>query len=339
MSSDELSELDLALINALQIAPRVSWSQAARILDVNAQTLAVRWARLRSSGAAWVTVHPGGAYRGHVTALVEVDCGPNQHARLVQEFCADPRVVTVEESTQGYALLLTVMTADMAQMSAFIVGDLGAVAGVSRRRTYLATSVHHDGSAWRLNVLGTSQRRAFESVARTSRPAGPATTVRQAWPMIEALAADGRRTAAEVATATGRNPATVRRTLPRLLASGLVSVRCEVAQSASRRPLSCTWRGRIRADDETRTVAALRTLPNLRLCMSTTGDTNLLITVWAATLAEILDTERVIGAQLPWLELRDSGINLRTAKRLGWLLDVRGHATGDVVVPDALRGR
>ena len=38
----ELSEEDLALIHALQIAPRVSWADAAEILGVHATTLAAR---------------------------------------------------------------------------------------------------------------------------------------------------------------------------------------------------------------------------------------------------------------------------------------------------------
>ena len=39
-----------ALINALQIAPRISWSDAAGILGVHATTLAARWERLKASG-------------------------------------------------------------------------------------------------------------------------------------------------------------------------------------------------------------------------------------------------------------------------------------------------
>ncbi len=53
----ELSEEDLALIHALQIAPRLSWADAAEILGVHATTLAARWERLRSGGAAWITAH------------------------------------------------------------------------------------------------------------------------------------------------------------------------------------------------------------------------------------------------------------------------------------------
>ena len=327
------------MVNALQIAPRVSWSQAGRVLGVTAHSLALRWERLRASGAAWVTVHPGGTYRHHVTALIEVDCRAGAHHEVVAALCADPRVVTVEESTQGYDLLLTVMTGDMAQMSRFVIDDLADMVGVASRRTYLATSVHRDGSGWRLDALNRAQVRELETIARTSGVTIATTPPVNAWPIIRELSSDGRRTAADIAERLGRNPATVRRQLPRLLASGMVSIRCEIAQSASRRPISCTWRARLTAADETRTVAALRTLPNLRLCMSTTGEANLLITVWTVDLARVLDIERELGAKLPWLKLRDSGINLRTVKRLGSLLDENGYATGETITPTALRHR
>lgn len=329
--------MDLQLVNALQIAPRVSWSEASQILDVGAQVLAARWDRLRASGAAWVTVHPGGTYRHQTTALVEVDCRAGAHREVVAQLCADPRVVTVEESTQGYDLLLTVMTADMARMSQFVINELGEMAGVASRRTYVATAVHRDGSSWRLDALEKSQVRELENVARRSHAVGVTTPPVNAWPIIQELSSDGRRTAADIAARIGRNPATVRRQLPRVLASGTLSIRCEVAQSAARRPISCTWRARLRPADQTKTVAALGTLPNLRLCMSTTGEANLLITAWAIDLARVLEIEQDLGAKLPWLTLRDSGINLRTAKRVGWLLDERGYATGSLITPSALR--
>ncbi|MCG7595953.1 Lrp/AsnC family transcriptional regulator [Mycobacterium sp. C3-094] len=332
-----LQELDLQLIHALQIAPRISWSEAGRILGASAQALAARWERLRANGFAWVAVHPGGTYQHQTTALIEVDCRAGAQREVVQALCADPRVVTVEESTQGYDLLLTVMTADMSQMSRFVVDDLATMTGVAGRRTYVATAVHRDGSSWRLDALDPARVRALENVARRARRATAPGPPPAAWPLIQALSGDGRRTAAEIADLVGRNPATVRRQLPRLLASGMLSIRCEVAHTAARRPISCTWRARLRPADRARTVAALHTLPHVRLCMSTTGDANLLITAWTPDLARILEIEQVLGDRLPWLELRDSGINLRTSKRVGWLLDERGCATGEVVTPIALR--
>ena len=70
----EISEEDLQLINALQIAPRISWSDAAGILGVHATTLAARWERLKASGAAWSTAHLMGDPKQMCLALVDVDC-------------------------------------------------------------------------------------------------------------------------------------------------------------------------------------------------------------------------------------------------------------------------
>ena len=56
-ATDQLSEADLELINALQIAPRVTWQDAGRILGVRPATLAARWERIESEGLAWITCY------------------------------------------------------------------------------------------------------------------------------------------------------------------------------------------------------------------------------------------------------------------------------------------
>jgi len=55
--------------------------------------------------------------------------------------------------------------------------------------------------------------------------------------------------------------------------------------------------------------------------------------MWTSSLADITRLERPIGERLPWLSIRDSGVNLRTRKRMGWMLDPTGRATGVVVPP------
>jgi hypothetical protein len=47
-----LEELDLALLHSLQIAPRVPWAEAGRILGASAAALAARWGRLTGHGLA-----------------------------------------------------------------------------------------------------------------------------------------------------------------------------------------------------------------------------------------------------------------------------------------------
>jgi DNA-binding Lrp family transcriptional regulator len=337
VTSIDIDELDLQLVNALQIAPRASWATLGRILAVGAQTLASRWERLSAAGAAWVATYPGGRYHDMVTALIEVDCLPGAQAGVVATLCADPRVVTVEESAQEHDLLLTVMTADLPEMTSFVLDHLASLEGVSHRRVHLATSVFHDGSRWHLHALSREQTEQLERLPRPTQQ-----TVRppaNAWPLIEALAVDGRRTAAQIAEVTGRKPATVRRQLPQLLHSGILSMRCEIAQPASGHPVSCTLRGRLDPAQIGRTVGALRGLPNLRLAMSTTGHANFVITVWAGELARISEIEQLLADRLPSLEIMASSVNLRTPKRVGRILDEQGYATGEVVTPTALRAR
>lgn len=335
MQSTAFDERDLKLIHGLQIAPRVPWAEAARILGSTPSTLAARWDRMRSEGLAWIAAHPSGLVGDLMTGFVEVDCAPGRHDEAIVALQQDPRAVTIEQSARGRDLLLTVMTPDLASFSRFVLDDLPRVPGVQRQQAFLATQIHRQGRDWRLNTLDREQQAGFEAAARQSR-AGEARPPGDAAPLIHVLGLDGRASAAELARATGRNPATVRRQLPRLLGSGVLSFRCEVAQDASMWGLQCTWLARVPEQEKERTVAALTTLPELRLCVSTTGETNLFVSVWARSQSDLLRLERLVGEKLPWLAMVESVVNLRTAKRMGWIIDERGRATGEVVVPNAL---
>jgi DNA-binding Lrp family transcriptional regulator len=332
-----LEERDLELVNGLQIAPRASWADAARILGSTPATLAARWERLREAGIVWTTAHPGGRMRGLLLSFVEVDCVPGRKPDVLRALCRDPRAVTIEESARGRDLLLTVMTPDLAALTRFVLDDLVRMPGVERHRTYFAKQLHVQGNAWRLGALAPDRRAAFDALALPAGDDGSPDPPQDAWPLIEGLSADGRRSAADLARITGRNPATVRRQLARLIASGLLSFRCELAQGHSRRPITCTYLARVPPTEHNRTVASLRTLPELRLCVSTTGETNMMFTVWTGSVSDLLQLEQRLGSHLPWLDIVDSAVILRTVKRMGWLLDAHGAATGEVVVPDALR--
>jgi DNA-binding Lrp family transcriptional regulator len=168
----ELDEKDLRLLHGLQIAPRVPWAEAARILGTSASGEAARWARLRERGLAWITAHPGGSYRRVTLALVEVDCLPGARRAVVDAVCADPRAVTVEESTRGRDLLLTVITEDLAALTTYVLDDLETLPGVARQRTHVATAVHRHGSHWRLDALGPAEEAAFLAASRRETAAG-----------------------------------------------------------------------------------------------------------------------------------------------------------------------
>lgn len=336
MNTARLDEHDLVLVNALQIAPRMSWAEAARILGSTPHTWASRWARLRAGGLAWVTAHPG--WLGAMTvAMVEADCAPGTRADVVRSLCLDPRVASIEEAAIGCDLVLTVITRDLPSLTTLLLEDLPGEHHVTRHRSYIATAIHRQGSGWRLRALDAEQRTALESLRVPSASGGRRDPPPGAWPLVEGLAHDGRATAAELARTSGRNPATVRRQLTRLLDSGMLQFRCEVAQLASQWPILCGWHARVPIAEHERTAEALSTLPELRLCLSTTGATNLYFSVWARSLPDLLRIERLLGERLPWLELAESTVTLRTLKRMGWMLGPDGRCTGDVVPCEPLR--
>jgi len=73
--------LDVQILNALQIHPRVSWAQLGRILRVDPSTISRRWSTLTNRRQAWTSCSEGDAPQLReemVSALVEISCTPGR---------------------------------------------------------------------------------------------------------------------------------------------------------------------------------------------------------------------------------------------------------------------
>lgn len=331
-----LGERDRALVHALQIAPRASWTEVARTLGVGPTTAAARWERLRAEGVAWMSAYPAGTAEDLHLAFVELDVeAPHRHG-ILETLCRDPRAVSVEETSGDPDLFVTVMVPDHAALSRLVLDDLPRVPGVLRCRTHVASKVHWEGGRWRLDALDPAQQARLRSAAPTSGPPLRVRPLRPSGyaPLVEALSHDGRRSAADIARRLGRSPATVRRQAARLLSSGHLSLRCELAQPHSGWPLVGTWFARVPGEETARTVRSLTTHPQLRLCVSTVSRSDLLFTFWARNPDDLGRLESVLEEKLPAMTLTRRILTLRTRKRMGWLLDTAGLSTGEVVAPD-----
>jgi DNA-binding Lrp family transcriptional regulator len=334
----DLSEEDLALINALQIEPRLSWADAGGILGVHATTLAARWERLRSGGASWITAHLIGDPKQMCLAFVAVDCERNQRENVTARLAAMPQIVTIEEAASNRDLMLTVITGSLEEFSTKVVSCLKDIDGLLKYQTALCTRLHSAGDAWRLNVLSRAQQASIRALGR-SLPADAERSGAARAPLppshldlLPFLAKDGRATAADMARALGRNPATVQRQLNRVLASGILSLRCEVAQKYTSFPVTCQWFVRVPAGQHDAAAAAIRTIRQVRLSASTTGPTNFVIIMWVQSLAEVMDAELTLQQKVPGIELVESVVMLSTVKRVGWMLNPDSTASGAIVV-------
>src|SRR5262245_37291557 len=114
-----LSELDLALVNALQIQPRASWTTLGEVLGVDPATVARRWARLEASGTAWITCLPMLGDQGRV-AYVEIDTAPAAHGAVAAALRSDAQVLTVEHTTGPRDIIATVVAPTLGSLSRYL---------------------------------------------------------------------------------------------------------------------------------------------------------------------------------------------------------------------------
>ncbi|TCK21482.1 Lrp/AsnC family transcriptional regulator [Pseudonocardia endophytica] len=331
---DHLSEDDMALVHALQVHPRASWSGLAPVLDAAPVTLARRWQRLRDAGYAWVTSYPVVGAESMQVALVEVDCAPGRLDEVAAALDSEPSVMTIEHAARGRDLLLTVNARSFHALSALVLDHLGRVPGVASTRTHLAAGVHVEGSRWRLDALDGGQADAVRSLRQADSPRAPVAVDLFGdvyGPIVRELGADGRAGAAEVAARLGRPASTVRRQLSTLVRSEKLVFRCEVAQLLTRWPICVTWWIRLPTADVGDAVQRVRADQRVRLCLSLTGPANFLVTAWTHTLPELVALQSQLEHALPVAEIVDTSVILRTRKRMGWLLHPDGRSTGRTV--------
>jgi DNA-binding Lrp family transcriptional regulator len=325
---DTLDELDLALVNALQIAPRASWTQVAAALEVDAATVARRWERLRESGNAWVTVHP---YTGTgAGAVVEISCVPGRKAAVADTLSADARAVSIEHTAGGRDLLVTVVAADFASLSHYVVDRIGGVAGITASRTHLTTRIYTDGSHWRLRSLTRTQQEALTASRNAAK--GAVAPVGGQRELVIAMGEDARAPVSELATRLGVSVNTASRRLARLLDSGRLRLRCDLARSLSGSPISVTYFGTVPPEHLETAARELAKLSEVRACAGTAGPQNLVAMVWVASLLDAQNLEVSLAARLPHLRITDRAVALRTVKLAGRLLDNNGRARGHVPI-------
>ncbi|WP_082468753.1 Lrp/AsnC family transcriptional regulator [Sciscionella sediminilitoris] len=303
-------EADLAILHALQVNPRATWNRIARTIGLDPGTVGRRWARLRDSGQAWVTAYPGKRDLERLCfSFVEVRCTPGRIGEVADVLAGDPRVLTVEYTSGSRDLLLTVLTGSTDGLSRFLE-ELGPLE-LARTQSQVVSTLHQDGSRWRLSSLTTAQQQALlEPRAVTPVESRPYTEAERV--LIRELSKDGRRSYTELAGVLGTSVNTVRRTMETLLGQGKLTLRCELSKEWSGWPVSAVvWVSAPpdRAGETARLVAGMR---HSRLVAGITGgQATMLCALWLRTPAELQRFESELTGRVPGLRILDRSIALR----------------------------
>ena len=332
--SDTFGELDLALVNALQLRPRASWVDLAGPLGTTATTLARRWERLSAAGLAWVTASFGREFsRSRCISYVMIRSDPRERSNVVKQLARRPEVATIEVATGGHHINSDGLTRDQRELDRFLTEHVYGVPGVTSVSILLTTSLYLEGSRWRLRSLDQGQLDVLNKSTMSLTHGRYVVDLDDLdRSLLEHLAHDGRLSWAELASVTGASAATARRRVNRLISSGIVTFRCEIAHSLAGWPIQASLLAQAPAVDVDSICQALASWPECRFVAAVTGTANIYATFWVRDLGEVQRLEARTSANFPSLTVADRMVALSTPKRMGHLCDHEGRRIGLVPI-------
>lgn len=325
----ELPIQDLEIINALQIAPRATWRVIGGVLNRNPQTISNRWETLREKGLVWTTAHLTGDPVQSFSAFINVRVEPQHAEETLRQICSIPEVQTVMRANQYAEFRLVSLAPDWETHRNSVLRRLESIPGVSLCSVSLCTHMYTSAERWRLDTLTPAQIRSLESLRDTQTQA-PANLSPSFWPMLQVLSRDGRATATSIAATTGQHPTSVGRQLQAAITRGAIVFRCEVAIEATNYPVLVQWFAKVQPNEVDAAATHLSKYRTLRLCASTTGETNFTFAMQIRHAGEIADIEKRLHQAAPTTHIVSSEVSPETYKRMGWMLTSDGRATGQI---------
>ena len=330
-----MDDVDFALVNALQVSPRASWSQLEAILGVDATTLSRRWTRLVESGLVWsscfaVTPSERAQLSTGVLALAEVSCVAGERENVIDKVALNPSVLTIECTSGSRELILTLSFRSVSEVDAYVAAELAAVPGVLATRTHFTRTFFKEGTSWRLGVLTQRQIRALHALPATGIDA-PAMPTRLHESVMTGLAGDIRRSATSIADEIGKSVATVTRAIGQIMHAPWARTRIDLAHNVVGYDASVmVWFSVPHHQLET-VGAGLALMPETRMCCSLINSANLAVVLWLHNLREFDAIEANIARAFPTAQIEDRWMLPRFAKRIGHILTPAGLHAGFVM--------
>ena len=215
-------DLDHRLIHALQLDGRAPFSRIAAVLGVSDQTVARRYTRHRTRGALKVLGLPGARAVGEVQWLVRVQCTPDAAVAVAEALARRPDTSWVSLMSGGTEITAVCRAPDSDHSDVLLLQKLPRTPSVIGVTAHCQLHQFFGGPQGLINKSGSL---TGEQIARLSPPppdpaAAPVTLTDADRRLFDALARDGRTPLAELATATGWSPTTVRRRFTELRATG-----------------------------------------------------------------------------------------------------------------------
>jgi DNA-binding Lrp family transcriptional regulator len=220
-------DLDRRVLHALQIDGRASFARIGEVLGVSDQTVARRYARLRREGVARVLGLTDPLRLGLTPWLVRVRCTPDAAASVGEALARRPDTRWVSLISGGTEISCMVESRAADQSEVLLLRTLPRTPRVVEVAAHAILHVFYGrdlSPVSRLGPLSPDEAAALVSPdapgSRAAEPGEPVPLEKGDRRMLDALAVDGRASAAELAAATGWSQTTVRRRMAQLRSAG-----------------------------------------------------------------------------------------------------------------------
>jgi DNA-binding Lrp family transcriptional regulator len=318
MGTHTLDEIERGLLQALQVDGRVPFLAVGEVLGVSDQTVARRYARLRSVEGVRVsgTIWPDAV--GEQLWLVRVQCAPEAAAGLARALARQDETSWVRVASGGAEIVcMARMAADASAGEHTVLSRLPRTPRVTGVSAHCVLNVFFGG---RESLLNKSHPLTAEQLDRLRpprpRPTGdPVELTPGDHQLLRALGQDGRAGYRHLASVTGWSQTTVRRRLGELRHSGVVYFDVDFEHALlGLRSAAALWLsvepGQLAAAGE-----ALARHPQVGFAAATTGAANLYAGVLCANSRALYEYLTGPIAALPGLRSVETAPIMRIFKK------------------------
>lgn len=317
MQTNEFSEQDFALIDALQENARATWAELGSRTAKSATTVRRRWERLSTSGTLWISSHWSGT-SGVVSSSVSVRCAVGRVPAVVAALVRHPKIFNLAEVTGEYDLALVVVTADIMELRTIVQDEILSVPGVVVTQTRILTRRAFDGADWKFGALPRKGADGGE-VDVLGRLSFRDPRVRA---VLQVLETSPRATSRDFSAAMDISDAHARRFVREVLDQRIITQRVDFPMRMTTRGVGIEFHLDAPAGRLTESVGRIAVLPGVRLSSVVAGkDSNVFAVVWLQDYSEAVELEEWFGRQCG-MTVRSRNVIVHYHKRAGYVFDL-----------------
>jgi DNA-binding Lrp family transcriptional regulator len=283
MRSAEIDGLDRKIIQALYIDPRASFSRLSEILGSSEQTIARRYRRLFDDRVARVVGQLDSQRLGRSDWVVRIRCVPGSATAVATKLAKHPDTSWVQMTSGGTEIFSTIHSRDRDQRAPLLLSQISVGRQIVGFEAYCLLHLFATGVAALPGANALSQNEVDDLLSPdrgTTSNERPTVNLQDAdWPLVEALAEDGRATYRQLAARTHWHESTVRRRVEELVSAGVLFFDIDLDSDAvGFRSRAMLWMSVIPAK-LAQTGKTLASRPEIPFVAATSGSTNLLVAV------------------------------------------------------------